>query len=165
MTSFYFYFAGQNGDLRSPKRPCTEYRGVLLERNSFTSPVKDRLLALSNLKSKLPPPPLQSAFARYQSFLPGSYVVPGILYLKFIFAVQHDQIQEVEGKHVQKLELVFSLARYETVIQITSLRFLFWFLVLFFGVMNLRESAWLTYRVSLKVLSLLHDCLTEEVVC
>ncbi|KAM5551544.1 retinoblastoma-related protein [Rosa sericea] len=54
---------GQNGDLRSPKRPCTEYRGVLLERNSFTSPVKDRLLALSNLKSKLPPPPLQSAFA------------------------------------------------------------------------------------------------------
>lgn len=72
VTSFYFYFAGQNGDLRSPKRPCTEYRGVLLERNSFTSPVKDRLLALSNLKSKLPPPPLQSAFARYQSFLPGS---------------------------------------------------------------------------------------------
>ncbi|KAM5551543.1 hypothetical protein ABKV19_026406 [Rosa sericea] len=54
---------GQNGDLRSPKRPCTEYRGVLLERNSFTSPVKDGLLALSNLKSKLPPPPLQSAFA------------------------------------------------------------------------------------------------------
>ncbi|XP_068343478.1 retinoblastoma-related protein-like [Pyrus communis] len=54
---------GQNGDIRSPKRSCTDYRSILLERNSFTSPVKDRLLALSNLKSKLPPPPLQSAFA------------------------------------------------------------------------------------------------------
>lgn len=54
----------QNGDTRSPKRPCTEYRSVLAERNSFASPVKDRLLAFSNLKSKLPPP-LQSAFARY----------------------------------------------------------------------------------------------------
>ncbi|XP_008231639.1 PREDICTED: retinoblastoma-related protein [Prunus mume] len=54
---------GQNGDIRSPKRLCTDYRSVLLERNSFTSPVKDRLLASSNLKSKLPPPPLQSAFA------------------------------------------------------------------------------------------------------
>ncbi|KAM1469210.1 hypothetical protein ACFX14_039903 [Malus domestica] len=54
---------GQNGDIRSPKRSCTDYRSILLERNSFTSPVKDRPLALSNLKSKLPPPPLQSAFA------------------------------------------------------------------------------------------------------
>ncbi|XP_050232092.1 retinoblastoma-related protein [Mercurialis annua] len=54
---------GQNGDIRSPKRPCPDYRSVLVERNSFTSPVKDRLLAFSNLKSKLPPPPLQSAFA------------------------------------------------------------------------------------------------------
>ncbi|TQE10252.1 hypothetical protein C1H46_004091 [Malus baccata] len=53
----------QNGDIRSPKRSCTDYRSILLERNSFTSPVKDRPLALSNLKSKLPPPPLQSAFA------------------------------------------------------------------------------------------------------
>lgn len=53
----------QNGDPRSPKRLCTEYRNVLVERNSFTSPVKDRLLHLSNLKSKLLPPPLQSAFA------------------------------------------------------------------------------------------------------
>ncbi|KAI9111281.1 hypothetical protein K1719_017693 [Acacia pycnantha] len=52
----------QNGDVRSPKRLCTEYRSVLAERNSFTSPVKDRLLPFSNLKSKLPPP-LQSAFA------------------------------------------------------------------------------------------------------
>ncbi|CAI0474176.1 unnamed protein product [Linum tenue] len=55
--------AGQNGDIMSPKRPCTEYMSVLVERNSFTSPVKDRLLALTNLKSKLPPPALQSAFA------------------------------------------------------------------------------------------------------
>lgn len=54
---------GQNGDIRSPKRLCTDYRSVLVERNSFASPVKDRLLAFSNLKSKLPPPPLQSAFA------------------------------------------------------------------------------------------------------
>ncbi|KAL2559974.1 Retinoblastoma-related protein 1 [Forsythia ovata] len=53
---------GQNGDIRSPKRVCTEYRSVLVERNSFTSPVKDRLLALNNLKSKLTPA-LQSAFA------------------------------------------------------------------------------------------------------
>ncbi|KAM3685776.1 hypothetical protein ACJW31_11G144100 [Castanea mollissima] len=52
---------GQNGDIRSPKRSCPDYRSVLVERNSFTSPVKERLLA--NLKSKPPPPPLQSAFA------------------------------------------------------------------------------------------------------
>ncbi|BFG41419.1 hypothetical protein CerSpe_276940 [Prunus speciosa] len=44
---------GQNGDIRSPK----------MEQNSFTSPVKDRFLALSNLKSNLTAPPLQSAFA------------------------------------------------------------------------------------------------------
>ncbi|XP_027153073.1 retinoblastoma-related protein [Coffea eugenioides] len=55
--------AVQNGDIRSPKRLCTEYRSVLVERNSFTSPVKDRLMALNNLKSKLPAPALQSAFA------------------------------------------------------------------------------------------------------
>ncbi|CAL1400005.1 unnamed protein product [Linum trigynum] len=54
---------GQNRDIMSPKRPCTEYMSVLVERNSFTLPVKDRLLALTNLKSKLPPPALQSAFA------------------------------------------------------------------------------------------------------
>lgn len=54
---------GQNGDIRSPKRVCTEYRSVLVERNSFTSPVKDRLLALNNLKSKFQPPILHSAFA------------------------------------------------------------------------------------------------------
>ncbi|KAH1255053.1 Retinoblastoma-related protein [Glycine max] len=47
----------QNGDIRSPKR------NVLMERNSFTSPVKDCLLPCIILKSKLPPPPLQSAFA------------------------------------------------------------------------------------------------------
>uniref|UniRef100_A0A1D1ZL71 Retinoblastoma-related protein n=2 Tax=Anthurium amnicola TaxID=1678845 RepID=A0A1D1ZL71_9ARAE len=51
----------QNGEARSPKRVCTEYRSVLVERNSFTSPVKDRLLTFSSLKSKLPL--LQSAFA------------------------------------------------------------------------------------------------------
>ncbi|CAN6810322.1 unnamed protein product [Brassica oleracea] len=54
---------GQNGDIKSPKRQCTDYHSVLVERNSFTSPVKDRLLASGNGKSKLPPPPLQSAFA------------------------------------------------------------------------------------------------------
>ncbi|XP_043724608.1 retinoblastoma-related protein isoform X3 [Telopea speciosissima] len=54
--------SGQNGDIRSPKRACSDYRNVLVERNSFTSPVKERLLAFNSLKSKLPPP-LQSAFA------------------------------------------------------------------------------------------------------
>ncbi|CAH2053914.1 unnamed protein product [Thlaspi arvense] len=54
---------GQNGDMKSPKRLCTDYRSILVERNSFTSPVKDRLLAFSNIKSKMLPPPLQSAFA------------------------------------------------------------------------------------------------------
>lgn len=54
---------GQNGGIRSPKRLCTDYRSILVERNSFTSPVKDRLLALGNVKSKMLPPPLQSAFA------------------------------------------------------------------------------------------------------
>ncbi|KAL9225685.1 hypothetical protein vseg_001579 [Gypsophila vaccaria] len=52
---------GHNGDIRSPKRSATEYRSVLVERNSFTSPIKDRLI--SNLKHKLTPPALQSAFA------------------------------------------------------------------------------------------------------
>ncbi|XVE52327.1 hypothetical protein DITRI_Ditri02bG0114100 [Diplodiscus trichospermus] len=50
---------GQNEDVRSPKRLCTDYRSILVERNSFTSPVKDRLLAFGNLKKA----PLQSAFA------------------------------------------------------------------------------------------------------
>ncbi|XWS57044.1 hypothetical protein CRYUN_Cryun09bG0137700 [Craigia yunnanensis] len=50
---------GQNGDVRSPRRLCTDYRSILVERNPFTSPVKDRLLAFSNLKKA----PLQSAFA------------------------------------------------------------------------------------------------------
>ncbi|CAA6659647.1 unnamed protein product [Spirodela intermedia] len=50
-----------NSEMRSPKRPCTEYRSVLVERNSFTSPVKDRLLTFNSLKSRLPL--LQSAFA------------------------------------------------------------------------------------------------------
>ncbi|GMI86207.1 RETINOBLASTOMA-RELATED, RETINOBLASTOMA 1, RETINOBLASTOMA-RELATED PROTEIN 1 [Hibiscus trionum] len=50
---------GQNGDVRSPIRPSSEFRSVLVERNAFTSPVKDRLLALSNLRKA----PLQSAFA------------------------------------------------------------------------------------------------------
>ncbi|RID63896.1 hypothetical protein BRARA_E02859 [Brassica rapa] len=54
---------GQNGDMKSPKRQCTDYRSILVERNSFTSPVKDRLLAFGNVKSKMLPPPLQSAFA------------------------------------------------------------------------------------------------------
>lgn len=54
---------GQNGDMRSPKRVCSEYRNVLVERNAFTSPLKDRLLPFSSPKSKLAPPPLQSAFS------------------------------------------------------------------------------------------------------
>lgn len=54
---------GQNGDMQSPKRVCNEYRNVLVERNSFPSPLKDRLLPFSSPRSKLPPP-LQSAFSR-----------------------------------------------------------------------------------------------------
>lgn len=54
---------GKSGELRSPKRVCNEYRSVLVERNSFTSPVKDRLLGINNLKSKMLSPALQSAFA------------------------------------------------------------------------------------------------------
>ncbi|XP_078434477.1 retinoblastoma-related 1 [Wolffia australiana] len=50
-----------SSEMRSPKRPCSEYRTVLVERNSFTSPVKDRLLTFNSLKSRLPL--LQSAFA------------------------------------------------------------------------------------------------------
>ncbi|KAJ8774008.1 hypothetical protein K2173_009439 [Erythroxylum novogranatense] len=62
---------GQNSVVRSPKRPCTDYRSVLVERNSFTSPVKDRRLAYNNLKSKLSAPPLQSAFASPTRPIPG----------------------------------------------------------------------------------------------
>ncbi|GJS84763.1 retinoblastoma-related protein [Tanacetum coccineum] len=53
----------KNGDLRSPKRVCSEYRSVLVERNSFASPVKDRFMGINNLKSKLLSPALQSVFA------------------------------------------------------------------------------------------------------
>ncbi|KAI8538553.1 hypothetical protein RHMOL_Rhmol09G0112700 [Rhododendron molle] len=38
------------GDMRSPKRLCTEYRSLLVEWNPFTSPVKDRFLVLNNLQ-------------------------------------------------------------------------------------------------------------------
>ncbi|XP_020261207.1 retinoblastoma-related protein isoform X2 [Asparagus officinalis] len=51
----------QNGDPQTPKRHCSESNSVLVERNTFTSPVKERLLSASGLKMKLPP--LQSAFA------------------------------------------------------------------------------------------------------
>ncbi|KAI0511454.1 hypothetical protein KFK09_012084 [Dendrobium nobile] len=54
-------FSDLNGDAPSPKKQCTEYRNVLVERSSFTSPIKDRTLATNSPKSKLPP--LQSAFA------------------------------------------------------------------------------------------------------
>lgn len=65
---------------------------------------------------------------------------------------------------MQKLELVFSLARCETVIYITVV-FVFCS-VSFFGVTNLRESAGLTYHVSLKVLSLLlHDFISLKRIC
>ncbi|KAK1272313.1 Retinoblastoma-related protein [Acorus gramineus] len=47
----------KNGGAPSPKRFCTDYRSVLVERNSFTSPSKDRL---NSLKSKLA---LHSVFA------------------------------------------------------------------------------------------------------
>ncbi|GAB2281346.1 Retinoblastoma- protein 1 [Dionaea muscipula] len=55
---------GQNGEIRSPKRLCTQYRCVIVECNSFTSPVKDQLSGLNYFRVKLTPPPtLQSAFA------------------------------------------------------------------------------------------------------
>ncbi|KAF6143614.1 hypothetical protein GIB67_012413 [Kingdonia uniflora] len=62
--------AGQNGDIRSPKRVCSDSRNVMVERSSFTSPVKERLLAFNGQKSRLPPP-LQSAFASPQRPNPG----------------------------------------------------------------------------------------------
>ncbi|KAF6175309.1 hypothetical protein GIB67_021814 [Kingdonia uniflora] len=59
--------AGQNGDIRSPKRVCSDSRNVS---SSFTSPVKECLLAFNGQKSRLPPP-LQSAFASPQRPNPG----------------------------------------------------------------------------------------------
>ncbi|KAJ6847960.1 retinoblastoma-related protein isoform X1 [Iris pallida] len=53
--------ADEVGDPQTPKKQCNERRNVLVERNSFTSPVKERLLTFNGLKLKLPP--LQSAFA------------------------------------------------------------------------------------------------------
>jgi retinoblastoma-like protein 1 len=53
-------FPVDKDEIRSPKRACTERRNVLVDSNSFRSPVKDIL------KSKLPP--LQSAFARLTFF-------------------------------------------------------------------------------------------------
>ncbi|KAK6945425.1 Retinoblastoma-associated protein, B-box [Dillenia turbinata] len=52
-----------NGDMQSPRRLCTEFRSVLVERNSVISPMSDCLLALSSPKSKSLQPLLQSAFA------------------------------------------------------------------------------------------------------
>lgn len=52
--------AGPNGDMRSPKRLCTENRSALVERNSFKSPV-----------SKQPRPALQCAFASPTRSVPG----------------------------------------------------------------------------------------------
>ncbi|XP_031486924.1 retinoblastoma-related protein-like [Nymphaea colorata] len=46
----------------SPKKVISDPAGVLLERNSFTSPVKEHLVSFSCFKTKLQPP-LQSAFA------------------------------------------------------------------------------------------------------
>ncbi|XP_068657761.1 retinoblastoma-related protein isoform X1 [Aristolochia californica] len=54
--------ADQNGDAQSPKRACNEFKNALMERNSFTPPLKERLLGFSTPKSKFPRP-LQSAFA------------------------------------------------------------------------------------------------------
>lgn len=54
-------FSDLNRDAPSPKKLCTESRNVLMERSSFTSPVKERALSVSSPKSKLPP--LQSDFA------------------------------------------------------------------------------------------------------
>ena len=98
-----------------------------MERNSFTSPVKDRLLPFNSLKSKLPPPPLQSAFARYNkddlevsiyvnfryfNFQPLYCFLLVLCFECLSNAAQQSQIQEVEGKHVQKLGSTFFLARY-----------------------------------------------------
>ncbi|CAN6464487.1 unnamed protein product [Victoria cruziana] len=46
----------------SPKKVTSDLACVLVERNSFTSPVKERLVSFSCFKNKLQPP-LQSAFA------------------------------------------------------------------------------------------------------
>ncbi|XP_020106926.1 retinoblastoma-related protein-like isoform X2 [Ananas comosus] len=43
----------QNGEARSPKRACNEFRSVLVERNSFTPPTKERLLTFNSLKSRV----------------------------------------------------------------------------------------------------------------
>ncbi|XP_072980784.1 retinoblastoma-related protein-like [Typha angustifolia] len=51
----------QNSDARSPKRTCTEYRSILVERNTFTSPVREHFSTISSHKSTLLP--LQSTFA------------------------------------------------------------------------------------------------------
>lgn len=60
-----------SADMRSPKRFCTENRSALVERNSFTSPVKDRVLSINNLKSRQLRPALQCAFASPTRPVPG----------------------------------------------------------------------------------------------
>lgn len=72
-------FLVDKDEVRSPKRACTERRNVLVDNNSFRSPVKD------TLKSKLPP--LQSAFLRFTS-LPDSSLksLAGCSIVFFFFA-------------------------------------------------------------------------------
>ncbi|PKA54811.1 Retinoblastoma-related protein [Apostasia shenzhenica] len=54
-------FLERIADFPSPKRQCVESKNVLVDRSSFTSPLKEQWLAVKSPKSKLPP--LQSAFA------------------------------------------------------------------------------------------------------
>lgn len=58
----------QNGEARSPKRACNEFRSVLVERNSFTPPTKERLLTFNSLKSRVLT--LQPTFARFDHLSP-----------------------------------------------------------------------------------------------
>ncbi|XP_020581305.1 retinoblastoma-related protein-like isoform X2 [Phalaenopsis equestris] len=53
--------SGRNGESRSPKRLCSENRGVVLDPNILKSPVRENQIAFNSPKSKLPS--LQSAFA------------------------------------------------------------------------------------------------------
>lgn len=119
----------EGSDAPSPKRACVESGSVLLERNCFTPPAKERLYSL---KSKFHP--LQSSFARSLIFSPVQFIVALnylapfvstliffkqcllfsiLFFFNFLFSITaQPSLILLEGmKPVQRQDARFSLAR------------------------------------------------------
>lgn len=65
------FIADHDDDAQHPNRLRNDYRTLLPQYNSFTSPVKERLLTFNSLKAKSPS--LQLTFARFVLSLKGIF--------------------------------------------------------------------------------------------